>query len=170
MEYKSRFDKEAKVQQVMLEILNKKPNGMQSKQFLEEVEKKTGVSRGMIFDLIRKLASLGLLTIKRDSRDRRRAIYEVVKEKAEPQIKRYATVMSLEAFLKSFENPQFKEDTQTIGNYKASLRLCFEGVEKKLLANVDVESMLKVVAPFFETLLINVKAEKVALVLTAEEK
>jgi len=74
--YESRFDKQGRVKEIMRTILENNPDGIDAGIFVDRVKEQAGVSRGMIFDIIKELLSKGEMTIKDDIDDRRKKIYK----------------------------------------------------------------------------------------------
>lgn len=75
LQYRSRFHKNDVVKQAMRKLLEENPEGIDSSEFRRKIIKRTGVSPGMIFDLVKEFHSVGLMGSRKDTTDRRKVIY-----------------------------------------------------------------------------------------------
>ena len=115
---------------------------------------------------IKELIESGEIFPEQDPEDRRVTWYELVEEKAEPHIKCY----EITTFLKNLKDSICIEVPISIENYTATCNLLVEDLKNKDLDLVVFEKELGEAIQPLKTLLVDIKAKKIALVLTVEEK
>lgn len=169
--YKTRFDKKAKVRQVMLEVLKENPEGITSEKYVEKVRQKTRVSRGLIFDLIKELEVTGRIAIERDPKDRRKAIYKPFPQKVIVDIERYR----IGQFLSSLREPWCVETSTLYEGYNMTLTALIESsatLEKPLVTFEGVRAQAQNIFHYIEFLVDLIKPfniHKVAIAVTVEK-
>ena len=119
----SRYRKAKQVREIMLEILEQNPDGIDSERFVTQVRKKSSVSRGKVFTEMKFLEMTDRMTIERDPKDRRKAIYKPVLQRVKADRKIYQAKEHLE----NLRDPIFAEISVPKGAFKAHISVFGEG-------------------------------------------
>jgi DNA-binding MarR family transcriptional regulator len=141
------------------ELLKEKPRS--SKELMELL----GISSSVLKRRIDELLKSGEVEAYEVPEDRRRTLYRIADQE---KVKASSAMYLAKQFLDSLKNPIFKEKPVKVGNYKVTVSCFFEGGDG-WLAKIEPEG-LEMLAEPLKTILSISKAEKVAFVITAEEK
>jgi len=101
MKRETRYSKEKQVKEVMFKVLEQNPEGTGSEEFINLVRGQIAVSKGKIFDLVKFFVNAGKMTIERNPRDRRKAIYKPVLQRVKTDRK----VFQASQFIETLSDP-----------------------------------------------------------------
>jgi DNA-binding MarR family transcriptional regulator len=125
-----------------------------------------GISSSVLKRRIDELLKSGEVEAYEVPEDRRRTLYRIADQE---KVKASSAIYLAKQFLDSLKNPIFKEKPVKVGNYKVTVSCFFEGGDAHKLAKIEPEGLEALAEPLKAVLSIS-KAEKVAFVVTAEEK
>jgi DNA-binding MarR family transcriptional regulator len=109
------YKKQDDLKKEMRKILSESSEGIGSEKFVSSVQEATGVSRGMIFAMIKQFASLGLMRIERGPPDRRKARYFPNLEKVKTEQKLSEGMEFIQALLSEPKTEFAESETKSSG-------------------------------------------------------
>ena len=164
------YKKQDDLKKEMRKILSESSEGIGSEKFVSSVQEATGVSRGMIFAMIKQFASLGLMRIERGPPDRRKAHYFPNLEKVKTEQKLSEGMEFIQALL-SEPKTEFAESETKSSGIHVSVGIFTNLGEKQNLED-QVRSIAKQFSSSYDKLLSkNMKVRpstKLAFIITME--
>lgn len=161
-----RWSKEELKQQILKQLMQTPDKGLTWSELQAQFKAIVTLSKAL-----KELMDEGKITAEADKQDRRKTIYKIVLEKAEPDIKRYRIVK----FLESLKDPIYRETATKHENYEITVSGFIEGQPKQKLdkewKTLDTSAVTFIISNFLQEVRKHeVKISKIAFTVTAEEK